>query len=92
MCKVIFVVFMNLEVRFLLVGEMIVVLGLGFLGVFLYEVVGYGFEGDFYCKCELVFNGMFGERVVVFGVNVVDDVMLSGVCGLFNVDDEGVVG
>lgn len=44
----------------LLVGVMFVVLGNGWFGVLFYEVVGYGFEGDFNCKGVLIFSGCIG--------------------------------
>lgn len=60
----------------LFVGVMFVVLGNGWFGVFLYEVVGYGLEGDFNCKGVFIFSGKIGQCVVVKGVIVVDDGML----------------
>lgn len=86
---VVYVVFVNFDVCFVLVGVMMVVFGLGWLGVLLYEVIGYGFEGDFNCKGLFVFVGWIGEQVVVKGVMVVDDGMLLNCCGLLNIDDEG---
>lgn len=59
-CEVLCIVLVNLEVEVVFVGVMDVVFGLGWLGVFLYEVVGYGFEGDFNCKGISVFSGLVG--------------------------------
>lgn len=73
----------------MLVGMMLVVFGLGWLGVLLYEVVGYGLEGDFNCKGISVYVGCIGECVVVFGVIIVDDGIFDGCRGLLNIDDEG---
>lgn len=88
-CEVLCQVLVNLEVIFVLVGVMIVVFGLGWFGVLLYEVVGYGLEGDFNCKGISVYVGCVGECVVVLGVIIVDDGILDGCCGLLNIDDEG---
>lgn len=50
-----------MEVIVLFVGLMLVVLGNGWLGVLLYEVVGYGLEGDFNCKGVFMFSGCMGK-------------------------------
>lgn len=90
-CEVLCIVLVNLCLVFVFVGVMDVVLGLGWLGILLYEVVGYGFEGDFNCKGYFVFVGLLGQCVVVFGVIVLDDGMILDWCGLILVDDEGNV-
>lgn len=81
----------NLEVREVLVGIMLVVFGLGWLGVLLYEVVGYGLEGDFNCRGMLNYSGWIGLQVVFLLCLIVDDGMLLDLCGLFIIDDEGIL-
>lgn len=71
---------------------MFVVFGFGWLGVLLYEVVGYGLEGDFNCKGLLVFVGKVGKKVIFDLCMIVDDGIFKDLCGFFNVDDEGVSG
>lgn len=70
---------------------MLVVFGSGYFGVLFYEVVGYGFEGDYYCKYFFVFIGWLGDCIVVLGVMVIDDGGIQGWIGFVGIDDEGIV-
>lgn len=79
------------DVVFVLVGEIFVVLGLGWLGILLYEVIGYGLEGDFNQKGMLVFVKLMGKYVVSDICTIVDDGMILGWWGSLNVDDEGIL-
>lgn len=90
--EVVCMVLVNFFVVVVLVGIMLVVFGVGWLGVLLYEVVGYGLEGDFNCCGILVFSGQVGELVVLELCIVVDDGMMVDCCGLVVIDDEGMLG
>ena len=79
----------NLEARAAPAGEMTVVLGSGWPGIFLHEAVGHGLEGDFNRKGSSVYAGQIGKRVASKGVTVVDDGTLPDRRGSLNVDDEG---
>lgn len=68
-----------------------VLFGPGWSGILLYEVVGYGLEGDFNCKESFSFLGWIGDQVVFKGVIVIDDGMILDCCGFLIVDDEGML-
>jgi len=70
-------------------GEMDVVLGPGWPGIFLHEAVGHGLEGDFNRKKTSAFAGLVGERVAAPGVTVLDDGTIDGRRGSLSIDDEG---
>jgi TldD protein len=70
-------------------GEMAVVLGPGWPGVMLHEVVGHGLEGDFNRKKTSAFAGLIGTRVASPGVTVVDDGVMQDRRGSLTIDDEG---
>ena len=79
----------NLESRPAPAGEMEVVLGPGWPGILLHEAIGHGLEGDFNRKKTSAFAGLFGTRIAVPGVNVVDDGTIQDRRGSLTVDDEG---
>ena len=70
-------------------GNMTVVLGNGWPGILLHEVIGHGLEGDFNRKGSSAFSGRVGERVAAKGVTVVDDGTLAARRGSMQMDDEG---
>src|SRR5487761_544932 len=70
-------------------GEMPVVLGPGWPGVLLHEVVGHGLEADFNRKKTSAFAGMIGQQVASSKVTVVDNGTMPNRRGSLNVDDEG---
>ncbi len=79
----------NLDARAAPAGTMTVVLGPGWPGILLHEVIGHGLEGDFNRKGTSAFSGRIGERVAAPGVTVVDDGTITRRRGSLNVDDEG---
>jgi TldD protein len=70
-------------------GEMAVVLGPGWPGILLHEVIGHGLEGDFNRKKTSAFSGLLGKRIASPGVTVVDDGTIADRRGSLTVDDEG---
>jgi len=80
---------LNLSAREAPAGNMIVVLGNGWLGILLHEAIGHGLEGDFNRKGTSAFSGRVGQRVGAPGVTVVDDGTIAGRRGSLNIDDEG---
>ena len=79
----------NLEAVDAPAGLLPVVLGPGWPGVLLHEVVGHGLEGDFNRKGTSAFAGRMGERVASPLCTVVDDGTLVNRRGSLSVDDEG---
>ena len=79
----------NLEARPAPAGEMTVVLGPGWPGIWLHEAIGHGLEGDFNRKGSSAFSGKIGQRVAAKGVTVLDDGTIADRRGSLNVDDEG---
>lgn len=90
--EVVCMVLVNFLVVVVFVGMLLVVFGVGWSGVLLYEVVGYGLEGDFNWCGILVFSGYMGELVVFELCIVVDDGIIVDCCGLVVIDDEGMLG
>ncbi len=70
-------------------GTMTVVLGPGWPGILLHEVIGHGLEGDLNRKKTSAFSGRIGERVATPEVTIVDDGTIANRRGSLNVDDEG---
>ncbi len=79
----------NLQAQAAPAGEMTVVLGSGWPGIFLHGAIGHGLEGDFNRKGPSAFSGMIGQRVAAKGVTVLDDGTIADRRGSLNVDDEG---
>ena len=73
-------------------GLMPVVLGAGWPGVLLHEVVGHGLEGDFNRKESSLFTGKIGELVTSPLCTIVDDGTLMDRRGSVTIDDKSVPG
>lgn len=79
-----------LKVSFFLLGEFQVIVDLEFMGFFIYEVFGYVVEVDFVKNGDSILVGKFGQKIVVDGFIVVDDLIFLGKFGFYIYDDEGI--
>jgi TldD protein len=70
-------------------GDWCVVLGPGNPAILIHEVCGHGFEGDLAAHPQSMYGGQFGQLVASEQVTLVDDPTSKGLCGSYQIDDEG---
>jgi TldD protein len=71
-------------------GQLPVVLGPAYSGVFMHEAVGHGLEADFNVKGYSAYSGRIGEQVASPLCTIYDDGHRENLNGSINFDDEGV--
>lgn len=71
-------------------GQLPVVLGPAYSGVFMHEAVGHGLEADFNVKGYSAYSGRIGEQVASPLCTIYDDGRRQNLNGSINFDDEGV--
>ena len=71
-------------------GQLPVVLGPAYSGVFMHEAVGHGLEADFNVKGYSAYSGRTGEQVASPLCTIYDDGRRQNLNGSINFDDEGV--